>query len=467
MSQAANKIEDIVAHLEELVELGKIDEAASLFSSLDAPMATDVLLRLTDETRRRLFASSRLDNVAEVLAKLPDEMILEIFFVKGVDDLSRILSSRPVDEIADILFKLPRKARSDILAVLPPHVIAELAKVIKFPPESIGGIMTTQVPVFEADMRVGEVLELYILRLRQGLYDKHHYIYVVDRERRLIGYVDPKILLTKPREATIGSCSEPVRAYADPFSDREEAARLSVAYDLVEVPVVDFDGRFLGIVSLDDVLDVVVSEYTEDLLKYGGFIEALRGSYITASPLRLALRRAPMLIYLYLFNVVTGGVVAAFEDVITRVAVLAAFMPLLADNSGNIGSQASTLILRSLVTGELKPSKRDILRVLLKEIMTTSVLLTILAPVAFAIGFSIPYLALGGNISLAAKVAIVVTVALTVSCYIADVVGSMLPVILVKLRLDPAAASAPLVTTIADVSTVLTYFTIASMILAL
>jgi magnesium transporter len=139
---------------------------------------------------------------------------------------------------------------------------------------------------------------------------------------------------------------------------------------------------------------------------------------------------------------------------------------MLADNSGNIGSQSSAIILRALVTGELKLNKRDILTILVKEFLTTTLMVAILAPIAFTLGFTITYIALR-EIALALKVAIVVSAALTTSCYVADVVGAFLPVILAKLRVDPATASAPIITTIADISTVLVYFTVATILLHL
>lgn len=459
-------IENIVESITELIDENRLDEALKLFNSLDPPEAMDVVIRLDNGVRRKLFTSSSLDNLIEVLARLPDEIIYEISSVKGVDDMAKMLMRLPIDEVADVLFKLPSKMRADILRVFPSDLSSEIAKVMKFPPESTGGIMTTQVPVFEGDMTVGEAIDIYIQKSRLGLYDKHNYIYVVDRDKRLVGYIDVKVLLTKPRNLRLVNCVEKIRVSVDPFSDREEAARVAIAYDLIEVPVVDMDGRFLGIVSLDDLLDVMVSEHSEDLLKYGGFIETIRGSYIAANPLKLALRRAPMLVYLYLINMITGSIVATFEDVIQRVAVLAAFMPMLADNSGNIGSQASALILRGLVTGEIRLSKSDIVKVLLKEFTTTTIMLLFLAPLSFAIGFAIPFIntwRLGYSIGIAS----IVAVALAVSCYVADIVGALLPILLAKMKIDPATASAPVVTSIGDIATVTVYFLIASLMFRL
>ncbi|MCC6011347.1 MAG: magnesium transporter, partial [Desulfurococcaceae archaeon] len=188
-----------------------------------------------------------------------------------------------------------------------------------------------------------------------------------------------------------------------------------------------------------------------------------RGSYVVESPLRLALKRAPVLVYLYLMNAVTGSIVATFENIIQRLAILAAFMPMLADNSGNIGAQSSAIIIRGLVTGEIKLSKRDIAMILVKEFLTSTLMLTVLAPVSFAIGFTISFLALH-EIVTSIRIALIVTLALITSCYVADIVGSLFPILLVKLHIDPAMASAPVITTIADITTVTVYFTIATLL---
>lgn len=466
MSIMDKDIESAVDIITKCIDENKLEEAAKLFDALDPPRAMDVILRLDSDERMKLFTAADLNNLLEVLARLPDEIIYEIASVKGVDDMAKMIVRLPIDEVADVLFKLPSKMRIEILRVLPSELSSEVVKVMKFPPESVGGIMTTQIPVFEENVTVGEALDIYIHRTRLGLYDKHNYIYIIDRNGKLVGHIDTKVLLTKPRNLKLGNCIEKVRVTVDPFSDREEASRIAVTYDLIEVPVVDIDGRFLGIVSLDDLLDVMVSEYSEDLLKYGGFIETIKSSYIATNPLKLALRRVPTLVYLYLINIITGGITAIFEDVIQRIAILAAFMPMLADNSGNIGSQASALILRSLVTGEIRLSKSDIVKILIKEFATTTIMLILLAPLSFIIGFTIPYTT-KWNLEYALGIASIVTIALAVSCYVADIVGSLLPILLARIRIDPATASAPVVTSIGDIITVSVYFTIASLLFRL
>jgi magnesium transporter len=456
----------VADNVESLVRQDRVEEAISLLKGLPPHEVVSVLLRLKAEVRAKLLVSMDLESISEELAELPPEIVAEIISLRGLDDVAKVLVKLPVDEVADFISKAPSKVRVELLRLLPRDFAHTVASLMKFPGESVGSVMTTMVPVFPANMTVGEVLEAYIQKSKLGLYEPHYYIYIVNEEGVLLGYTDVKTLLIKPRDMAISSCIIPIKATIHPFADREEAAKLAIQYDLLEVPVVDFDGRFMGVVTLDDLLDVISSEYTEDLLKYAGVVEAIKGSYVIEKPSKLALRRLPAIVMLYIANAITGGIVASFEKVIESLAILAAFMPMLADNSGNIGSQSSAIILRALVTGELKLNKRDILTILVKEFLTTTLMVAILAPIAFTLGFTITYIALR-EVALALKVAIVVSTALTTSCYVADVAGAFLPVILAKLRVDPATASAPIITTIADISTVLVYFTVATILLHL
>jgi magnesium transporter len=454
---------EVVERVSELLEQGRVDEALSQLDILPQHEVVSVLIRLKDEFRAKLLSAMSLDRIGDELAKLPAEIISEIVAVKGFDDIVKVLVKLPVDEVADFISKAPSRVRIEILRLLPRDYAQLVASLMKFPAESVGGVMTTMVPVFPGDMSVGEVLDIYVQKSKQGVYESHYFIYIVDENGLLLGYTDVKTLLIKPREVKVSKCAQPVRVTINPFADREEAAKLAIQYDLLEVPVVDLDGRFMGIVTLDDLLDVISSEYAEDLLKYAGIAEAIRGSYVVESPLRLALKRAPVLVYLYLMNAVTGSIVATFENIIQRLAILAAFMPMLADNSGNIGAQSSAIIIRGLVTGEIKLSKRDIAMILVKEFLTSTLMLTVLAPVSFAIGFTISFLALH-EIVTSIRIALIVTLALITSCYVADIVGSLFPILLVKLHIDPAMASAPVITTIADITTVTVYFTIATLL---
>jgi magnesium transporter len=323
--------------------------------------------------------------------------------------------------------------------------------------------MTPQVPIFSYKLTVGDVIKEYIAKSELGLYDKHFYVYAVDEEKRIVGWVDVKTLISRPKDKLLRDVVSKPPVVVNVYSDREEVARVAIKFDLLEVPVVDNEGRLVGIVTLDDVLDVAISEYGEDLLRFGGFVETVRGRYLAVSSASIVKRRFLPLVWLYLMNTVTGGIVASFTGIIERVAVLAAFLPMLADNSGNVGAQASTFVIRSLAIGEVRP--QDLLRVLKKEVSVSLLLVLLLSPISFSIASLITYLAYT-NTDYSIIVGIVVSAALITSTLISDLVGALLPLIASRVNVDPASISAPLITTIGDIITATTYFMIATSLLS-
>lgn len=460
------RIEKYLEEINELIKKEDYSGIAFILESIDPPLIYHVLIRLDDEVRLKIFAFLNVQVISSILNKLPENILHEIIIVKGVDEITKVLQNLRYDEIADILDKLSPKCKSRLLELLPVNIKSEVLKLLKYPPESVGGVMTPQIPIFNHNMKIEDAINTYVTKDKLGLYDKHQYIYIVDEESKLVGWMDVKTFLTKPRGLILGKVAQRCPTTVRVDRDREDAARIAVMYDLSEVPVIDKDGKLLGAVTLDDVLDVVIHEFSEDLLKHGGMLEAIRGNYIALNPLKIAIKRAPMLIYLYLMNAITGGIVASFEEVIARFAVIAAFLPMLADNSGNIGSQSSSIIIRSMVLGEIKGTKIDFLRVITKEFSITTMMLLILLPMASLISFAITFLAIG-DLSFTIRVVFIVVVGLTISSYVADIVGASLPFLLINIKLDPAIVSAPLITTIADILTVLSYFFVATFLFGL
>ncbi|MEM4588224.1 MAG: magnesium transporter [Nanopusillaceae archaeon] len=457
-------IESYIENILKEIKEERINEAIKIFDSLSPQDAIEVLLRLDRNYRNKIYAFSNLSNVFKALDHLPEEILNEIIIYKGIDSFLNYLETYSLDKISEILFKLSPTKRKEIIELMPKDIKEELRNILKYPEESAGSIMTTLVPVFNHEKTVGEVLEIYIKKLENGEYDEYNKIFIVDNNFKLVGYIDFTELITKDKNKKIKEFVEPVKVYVEPYLDREEVVRIAIRYNLSEIPVVDSDKKFLGVISIKNLLNVMVKEHSEDLLKYGGFLETIKGKYVSSNQLNIAIKRIPMLIYLYLINLITGGITVFFENIISKIAVLAAFMPLLADNSGNIGSQSSALILRSLITGELKASKRDIIYVIIKEFTITSIMLVFLTPIAFSIGLLIPMLA-KLSLEFSLKIAIVVTIALSISCYVSDIFGSLLPILLAKLKIDPAVASAPIVTSIGDIIAVSIYFIIASILL--
>ncbi|MEM3948215.1 MAG: magnesium transporter [Zestosphaera sp.] len=409
------ELSEILERVEELVEGGDIAALKNFLSGLDPHVIKDVLERLEPSLRSKIIPHIPLLSMSSVISKFSEDLLHEIASLKGIDELIELIGRIPIDEAVDLIQKLPPKVAAKTLNALPVQKAREISELLKYPPESVGGIMTTRIPIFRAVAVVDEVVREYIARESAGAYDKHSYLYAVDEGGKLVGWIEVKALLTKPRSKLLRDVVSKPPATVNAISDREVAAKLAVTYDVVELPVVNGEGKLLGIVTLDDVLDVAIAEFSEDLVKFGGFTDVIKGSYMSADIKSILTRRVP------------------------------------------------PILLRSLALGEVKP--KDVLKILRKEVLTSLAMASILLPVAFAIAFTITWFFYSGELLHAIYVGLVVGTALLVSMLLADVIGALLPVALAKYRVDPAGVSAPLITTIGDIVTSVTYFTIAMYIL--
>jgi len=447
-------IEEIVENIEELIDEHRMDDLRKYVLGLKPYDLVDVLERLDSNYRRKLIGIIPGNYYVEILPRLSEDLLYEVVMIKGVSKVARAIAEMQPDVIADILEKLPVRIRRQVIALLPPWKVEEVAEILKYPPESAGGVMTTRIPVFSANETVGRALEKYLVKYQLGLYDRLEYVYVVESNGKLIGWIDLKKLMASSKDKLLKDIVQPIPAKVHVLADREEAARLVIKYDLTEIPVIDEDGRLLGVITVDDIIDVIVAESTEDLLKFGGLWETVKGSYVTARPVELAKRRATWLIILYILESITVSVISSFESLISSLVALSFFIPLLTDTGGNAGSQTATLVIRSLATGEAKPY--DFLRIISKELTSSFLLALIVAPVGLAIAFIVSH-----NI----VVAIIVSMALPFIVIIASLVGVLLPFMAILIKSDPAIVSAPLITTVSDVLGLTVYFTIANLLL--
>ncbi len=459
MSVDVNKLIDDIS---DAIDAGDFNSVRRILDSVEPATLVDILNNLDHEDRIKIIPYIDLLKLGSYVNKLDDEVLREIEMYKGVNEILELIYWLPVDEAVDLIQRLSPRIVNQVLRMMSRKRARELAELLRYPPESVGGVMTSRVPVFRSGSRVGKILSEYVKKNMIGYYDRHNYIYIVDDKNRLLGWIDVKTLLTLDRNKVIDTVISKPPILLHPEMDREEAAKIAIKYDLVEIPVVDEEGKLLGIVTIDDLLDIAVNELSEDLIKMGGFMEVVKTSYAGTSIMDLVKRRVPPILFLYLMNSITGGIIASFRTLIERMAILASFLTMLADNSGNIGSQASSLIIRGLALGDIRPG--DIFRIIRKEVLTSLVMAVFLLPVAFAISFTITYISYYNYIA-ASIVGLAVSIALLTSMLIADLMGSILPIILAKLKLDPASASAPLITTLGDIISALIYFLVASFLI--
>ena len=313
------------------------------------------------------------------------------------------------------------------------------------------------------DMTADEAIS-YLRKQAQGRTNAEtlYYIYVLDSAQRLLGVLSFRELFASPGNRTVREVMRAEDMVAVPEEmDQEAVARLFAEYDVVALPVVDDEGRMKGIVTVDDIVDVVEEEATEDIHKYGG-LEALDEPYLRIGFFDLVKKRAPWLIILFFGGILTATAVGRFEDFITTISGLAVFMPLVIASGGNSGSQASTLVIRAMTTGEVR--LRDWWRVVRREFAVGLVLGLTLG----LLGLTRVWIAsLIGQPDHADTILFAVTIAASLVSVVmfGTLVGSMLPLVLERLGFDPASASAPLVATVVDVTGLLIYFSIASSLL--
>lgn len=395
----------------------------------------------------------------------------ELFLGLGAQDQAALLLSMapherftyfrvlPPDDAADVIQEAPAASRTSLLDLLDDVSRAEVSALLAYAEDDAGGLMNPRFARLRPDMTVDEAISY--LRLQGRSMETVYYAYVLDSEQRLLGVVSFRGLFTSNGRTRIGDMMNTKLVFVQDDTDQEEVARLFAAEDLSAIPVLDESGRMKGIVTVDDIVDVVQEEATEDIQKIGG-MEALHGPYLETGFWRMVRKRAGWLAALFLGEMLTATAMGRYEEEISRAVVLAVFIPLIISSGGNSGSQASTLIVRAMALAELR--LRDWWRVARRELLSGLVLGSVLAGIGFA--RILAWQALGN-----AYGEHYLLIAFTVSCSLVGVVmfgtlaGSMLPFLLRRAGLDPASASAPFVATLVDVTGLVIYFTVAHWIL--
>ena len=366
----------------------------------------------------------------------------------------------PPDDAADLIQASPPAVREELLACLDPPARGEVVALLAYAEDEAGGLMHPGYARMRPGMRVDEAIA-YLRRQASERVGTLYYAYVLDAERHLIGVVSVRDLLTAPEGRTVAEVMKTDVVRVSEHSDQEDVARLLARHHLVAIPVVDGANRIVGIVAVDDVLDVVRDEATEDIQKLGG-TEPLAAGYLrTSLPLMIA-RRGGWLGVLFVGEMLTASAMGRYQDDISRLVSLALFVPLMISSGGNSGSQATTLVIRALALGEVRP--RHWLRVLSREAVCGLALGLGLALVGLARIFAWEGLfgSYGGH---APQLAVIVAVSLVGIVSWGTVSGAMLPFALRAAGFDPASASAPLVATVVDVTGIVIYFTVARLVL--
>ncbi len=416
-------------------------DIAEMLKELNPSERVLVFRLLYKETAIEVFALLEPDEEEELLYHFTEGKVKEILMEMDPDDRTQLLDELPASMVKTFLRLLPSEKREEANILL------------NYPPNSAGRLMTTEYVDLKLDMTVSEALQ----RIRETGTDREtiYTCYVVDNTSNLCGVTTLKDIILAPQEKKIEEITNKIPFRLKTSDDQENAAKIIQKYDLLAAPVVDSQNRLVGIITVDDVLDVVEEEATEDFHKMAA-MQSTDESYFRGNFARLLSKRVVWLVVLILAATLSGKVLKSFSFALSSVMALAYFIPMLTGAGGNIGSQSSTLVIRALATGEI--TLKQWAAVVWREAIMGVALGLILGAVAFSVEMVlIRDLLLG----------ITVASAVTVISIVGNTVGTVTPMLFKFIKLDPAFVSSPLIATILDVTSLLIYFTIAAKIMTI
>ena len=398
---------------------------------------------------------------------LPKEFAAEVFVDMSSDTQTRLLLSFSDRELGEVLSELYMDDTVDIIEEMPANVVARILKnatpearrqineLLKYPESTAGSVMTTEFVQLKGDMTVEEAF----LAIRRVALDKEtvYTCYVTDAGRRLLGVVTVKSLLLSDPDAKIADIMEENVVSTTTLTDKEDVALMFNKYGFLALPVVDAENRLVGIITMDDALDVLQEEAEEDFAVMAA-VTPTEEPYLRTGVFRIFLSRVPWLLILMLSATFTGMIISGFESALASCVALTAFIPMLMGTGGNSGSQSSTTVIRGLSLGEIE--FKDTLRVLFKE-LRVSVLCGICLSLATFLKVMLVDAWLLGNPAVTPQVALVVALTLLVTVICAKLIGGLLPILAQKIGLDPAVMASPFITTLVDAVSLMVYFAVA------
>ena len=432
----------------------------------------DILLVMNPADIAALFDDIEPERIPLLFRLLPKEQAAETFVEMETDaqellirsfsdnELKQIVDELYVDDAADLVEEMPANVVKRILKQADPEMRRSINQILRYPEYSAGSIMTTEYVTLRPNMTVEEA----ILRIRRQGVDKEtiYTCYVTGKDRTLIGMVTVKdLLLADDDEKLIEDIMLTNLIFVNTLTDQEDVAKMLAKYNFLALPVVDGEGRMVGIVTFDDAMDVIEEETTEDMEIMGGMLPSEK-TYLKSSAFELFKNRIPWLMLLMVSATFTGLIITSFEGALAAQVALTAFIPMLMGTGGNSGSQSSVTVIRALSLDELDFS--DVFRVLWKELRTALLCGVALAVVCFAKIWLVDRL-LFGNPDITLMVDLVVCLALCVTVIVAKVVGCLLPIGAKAIHLDPAVMASPFISTIVDALSLLVYFLFAKSLL--
>ena len=448
-------IDTLKTMLANLDDAKKYQSLRDVMETLPAPDLAAVFEDLPAEKLPVLFRLCPKDLAADVFAELTPATQQQL--INGLTDteLKAVVDELFVDDATDLVEEMPANVVKRILAQADPATRRMINELLKYPEDSAGGVMTTELMALRPDMTVAQAMDT----IRENGFDKEtiNNCYVTDSSRRLVGVVSLRALvLAKNTEEPIKDLMDSNVVSVSTTTDQEDVSKLFEKYGFLAIPVVDAENRLVGIVTIDDAISILQDEASEDIAKMNA-IGPSDKPYFKQSMWDLYKSRAPWLLFLMISATFSSLVIRGYEDALAAVTVLTAYIPMLTDAGGNAGSQSTSTIIRGMAVGDIQP--HDLPRILWRESRVALLCGGTLAVCNFA------KMLLFDRI--AAPVALVVCLTLICTILLSQIIGGILPVAAEKLHVDPAVMASPLITTIVDTTTLLVYFNIAKALLHL
>ncbi|MBR2669087.1 MAG: magnesium transporter [Solobacterium sp.] len=412
------------------------------------------------------------DTIPIVFRLLPKEIAAEVFVELDTDsqedliksfsraELKEVLDELYLDDAVDIIEEMPANVVKRILSTADAETRQNINNILQYPEDSTGSIMTTEYIDLKTNMTVEDALKR-IRRVGQDM-ETINVMYVTDPARHLLGYMTIRDLLMSEEDQTVEEIMDTNIISASTLDDQEETARKFERYDFLTMPVVDKENRLVGIVTIDDALDVLVEETTEDIERMAAISPSYK-PYLNTGVLETVKSRIPWLLLLMVSATFTGQIISSFEDALAAVTILTAYIPMLMDTGGNCGSQASVTVIRGISLDEIE--LKDLLKVIWKEMRVAVIIGCILAVCNFGKLMLVDRLLLHNPITI--TVALVICLTLVFTVFAAKLVGCTLPILAKAIGFDPAVMASPFITTIVDAISLLIYFRFAQTLLQL
>lgn len=442
---------------ERILSLIEGKDYKTLKSILKESDEADIAEALSDLSKSELAKVFRLiskDKAVDVFALLDVSVATELLEYLTDRETVSLIDDMPADDATDILEEMPANIVDKILKQCSKETRKDINKLLKYEEDSAGSIMTVEYPEIKSNLLISQAIK--IIKEKKDEYETVTTCFVIDEKRRLVGSIQLTNLLFNDKNKSISDIVDPNIKYVYTNTDQEEVASDFQKYDITVMPVVDSEKRLVGIITIDDIMDVLEEEATEDMKKMAAIIPVDK-PYDKTGVFETFKARIPWLLLLMVSATFTGKIIQSFEDKLATVTILTAFIPMLMDTGGNAGGQTSVSIIRALSLNDIE--FKDIFKVVFKEFRVA-----ILCSVVLGIANFIKMILID-NVSYLVALSVCVTLCLTI--IIAKVIGCILPMVAKKLRFDPAVMASPFITTIVDACSLLVYFQIATLILGL